>query len=308
VKATPHKSCKHNLAKIHFVGARTLMRCHLKRLTWRNAMDTQQMMKMALDLAGLDAMPGDTAILVPGGNVRRVLMGVDMDTPELLLARQLGFDCVVTHHPRNTSPELIDVMDRHLELMAACGVPAERAREIVEAKKAARHYPWHSQNTRRSESAARLLGMPFLCIHSPADYISERRLQRFLDERFAGRADATLGEVVDSMEEIDEYRKSVRKPVIRVGGRDSPAGKILVSVTGLTNLGAEGLKAYFDAGVGTVIHMHLQEKEVKAAAEWKSGNVIVAGHMSSDSIGLNEIARAWEAAGLEVTAMSGIVR
>lgn len=266
------------------------------------------MMKAALDLAGLDAMPGDTAILVPGGKIRRVLMGIDMDTPELLLARQLGFDCVVSHHPRNTSADFVDVLDRHLALMAACGVPADRAKEIVEAKKASRHYAWHSQNTRRSESAARLLGMPFLCIHSPADLISERRLQTFLDGRFAGRADATLGEILDALGEIDEYKKSVRKPVIRVGGRDRLAGKILVSVTGLTNLGAEGLKAYFDAGVGTVIHMHMQEKDVRTAAEWKTGCVIVAGHMSSDSIGMNEIARAWEAAGLEVTAMSGIVR
>ncbi len=271
-------------------------------------MNTQEMMRIALDLAGLDAMPGDTAILVPGDGVRRVLMGVDMDTPELLLAKQLGFDCVVSHHPRNTSADLVGVLDHHVELLTAQGVPLARAREIVEAKKAARHYVWHSANTRRSESAARLLNMPYLCIHSPADVISERRVQSFLDERFLNRPDATLGAVVDAMVEIDEYAKSVRRPLIRVGNRDSRAGRICVSMTGLSNLGAEGLRAYFDAGVGTVIHMHMQEKEVKTAAEWNAGSVIVAGHMASDSIGLNEIARAWEADGLEVTAMSGIVR
>ncbi len=271
-------------------------------------MNTQQMMNMALDLAGLDTMPGDTAILMPGENVKRVLMGIDMDTPELLLAKQLGYDCVVSHHPRNTSPEFVDVLDRHLELMTACGVPHARALEIVNAKKASRHYAWHTANLRRSESAARLLGMAYLCIHSPADLISESRLQTFLNGKCREKPDITLGEVVDAMDEIPEYQKSVRKPLIRVGTRETQAGKILVSMTGLTNLGAEGLKAYFDAGVGTVIHMHMQEKDVKTAAEWKSGNVIVAGHMSSDSIGMNEITRAWEAAGLEVTALSGIVR
>ena len=63
-------------------------------------MNTKQLMDSALALAGLTEMPQDCDITVPGENIKKVLMGVDMDTAELMLAKELGYDCVVTHHPR----------------------------------------------------------------------------------------------------------------------------------------------------------------------------------------------------------------
>ena len=36
-------------------------------------------------------------------------------------------------------------------------------------------------------------------------------------------------------------------------------------------------------------------------------NIIVAGHMASDSLGFNKILEAWEAKGVEVVRISGIV-
>ena len=67
------------------------------------------------------------------------------------------------------------------------------------------------------------------------------------------------------------------------------------------------LKAYFEAGVGTLVLMHIPEKDAKEIKEQGIGNIIVAGHMSSDSLGLNKIAQCWAACGVETTMMSGIV-
>ena len=50
--------------------------------------------------------------------------------------------------------------------------------------------------------------------------------------------------------------------------------------------------------------MIMQEK---AVIEQDIGNVIIAPHMPSDSIGLLEIVNAWRDQGIEVKTMSGIV-
>jgi len=270
-------------------------------------MNTKQLMDSAVALAGLNEMPQDCGISVEGDNIKKVLMGVDMDTAEILLAKELGYDCVVTHHPRNTNVDMLKVMDAHITKLEALGLPRNRSQKLLAERKSELSYGQHVSNSRRSASAAKLLNMPFMSIHTPADVISEAIVQKHLDAKFADKPETTLQDVVDALEEIGEYKNSVRKPVIRVGGKDSYAGKIYVLMSGLTGPGPEVTKAYFDAGVGTLILMHIPEKDVKAVKEQKIGNVIVAGHMSSDSLGLNAIAKKWKESGVEVTMMSGIV-
>ncbi|MCL2007948.1 MAG: Nif3-like dinuclear metal center hexameric protein [Treponema sp.] len=270
-------------------------------------MNTQDLMNSALELAGLKEMPEDCGIIVPGDNIKKILMGVDMDTPELLLARQLGYDCVVSHHPRNTNPNMLELLKRHIYKLEALGVPRNKSQKLLEERREELSYNSHVSNSRRSESAAKLLGMPFMCLHTPADIISEATVQKHLDSKFAGKVETKLQEVLDALNELNEYKNSARKPVIRVGNKESYAGKIYVLMAGLTGPGADITKEYFEAGVGTLIRMHITEKDAKAVKEQKIGNVIVAGHMSSDSIGLNKIAQMWRGKGIEITLMSGIV-
>jgi len=270
-------------------------------------MNTQQLMDAALALAGLTEMPQDCGICVEGSNIKKVLMGVDMDTAELMLAKELGYDLVVTHHPRNTNIDMLKVMDRHIHKLEELGMPRNKSQKLLAERKDELSYGQHVSNSRRSASAAKLLNMPFMSLHTPADIISERVVQEFLNKKFANKPETTVQDVVEALEEITEYKNSARKPVIRVGGKESYAGKIYVLMSGLTGPGSEVTQAYFEAGVGTLILMHIPEKDVKAVKEQKVGNVVVAGHMSSDSIGLNAIARKWAESGVEVTMMSGIV-
>ena len=270
-------------------------------------MDTQKMMYVALELAGLSTMPGDCDIVVPGSGIKNVLMGVDMDTPELLLAKELGYDCVVTHHPRNTNPNMLDVMNTHILRLEKLGIPRNKSQKALAPKKEELGYLKHVANSRRSESAAKLLGMPYVSLHSPADIIGETVVQNFLDEKFSNKSETKVGDIVKALEGIAEYKNSVRKPVIRVGSEDSYAGKIYVLMAGYTGPGAPVHKLYFEGGVGTLIVMHLPESSAKELDEHKTGNIIVAGHMSSDSIGMNIIANKWRELGVEVTMMSGVV-
>jgi len=264
-------------------------------------------MDIALKAANLTEMPADCGIIVPGEGIKKVLMGVDMDTPELLLAKQLGYDCVVSHHPKNTNVEILELLKTHIFKLEALGIPRNKGQKLLEERKEELSYNRHVENTRRSESAAKLMGFPYMCIHTPADRIGEAIVQAFLDEKFKDKPDTTVQEVADALEGIAEYKNSARKPVIRVGAKESYAGKIYVLMSGLTGPGPKILKEYFEAGVGTLVLMHIPEKDAKELKEQGIGNVLVAGHMSSDSLGLNKIAQCWAEKGVETTMMSGIV-
>jgi len=268
---------------------------------------TKEMMDIALKTAGLTEMPADCGIIVEGKNIKKVLMGVDMDTAELMLAKQLGYDCVVSHHPRNTNTEMLDVLHDHYAKLDALGVPKNKSQKLMEERKNELSFGQHVSNSRRSESAAKLLNMPFISLHTPADIIGEAIVQKYLDKKFKTKPDTTVQEVVEALDGIDEYKNSVRKPVIRVGSKDSYAGKIYVLMSGLTGPGPKILKEYFEAGVGTLVMMHIPEKDAKELKEQNIGNVIIAGHMSSDSLGLNKLAKEWAKKGVETTMMSGIV-
>jgi len=268
---------------------------------------TKELMDIALKAAGLTEMPGDCGIIVEGKGIKKVLMGVDMDTAELMLAKQLGYDCVVSHHPKNTNMDMIDLLDTHIRKLEALGVPKNKGQKLLEDRKTELNYNWHVANTRRSESAAKLLDMPYISLHTPADVIGEKIVQTFLDKKFGKNPDTTVQEVVEALEEICEYKNSARKPVIRVGSKESYAGKVYVLMSGLTGPGPKILKEYFEAGVGTLVMMHIPEKDAKELKEQNIGNVVIAGHMSSDSLGLNKIAQEWAKKGVETTMMSGIV-
>ena len=59
--------------------------------------------------------------------------------------------------------------------------------------------------------------------------------------------------------------------------------------------------------MGTIVEMHMPEDVLEAVKKQNTGNVIIAGHMASDSVGLNQILAALEERGLEVIRVSGVV-
>jgi hypothetical protein len=61
------------------------------------------------------------------------------------------------------------------------------------------------------------------------------------------------------------------------------------------------------AGIGTVIGMH-QSEEHRKEAEAAHLNVVIAGHMSSDSLGVNLFLDELERRGIEIIPCSGFDR
>ena len=272
-------------------------------------MNTTNLMNTALKLAHLDSMPYDTNIIVEGENIKKVLIGIDMETPELLLAKQLGFDCVVSHHPKADScvVDFAKVMDVQIERMVKSGVPINKAQKALKKMQASIDLGRHASNYDRVSSAARLMKMPYLNIHIPADFITEEIVQSRLDIAFNTKPKTKLQDIIEELNSWEYYIGKVAQPVIRVGAPNDYAGKIEVLMAGGTNGGVDVYKSYFEAGVGTIIAMHVPEDVKRAVAEQNIGNIIIAPHMPSDSIGLLEIVKVWREQGFEVTCMSGIV-
>ena len=53
--------------------------------------------------------------------------------------------------------------------------------------------------------------------------------------------------------------------------------------------------------------MHATPEVIKAMNEHNKSNLVIAGHMASDSLGFNQILDAWEEKGVEIVRISGIV-
>lgn len=273
-------------------------------------MNTEKMMEIALGLARLTEVPEDSGINVEGDNIKKVLIGVDMETQELLLGKELGVDCVVSHHPKadESRVEFSKVMKVQIDRMVKFGVPINKAQKVLRKKQKSVELRTHVANYDRCSSAARLLEMPYMNIHMPADMIGQEVVQKHLDEKFSDQPRKTVGDVVDALKEMEAYKDVLAGPVIRVGSEKDFAGKVAVLFAGGTNGGEDVFKAYFEAGVGTIICMHVPEDVKKAVEKQNIGNVIVAGHMASDTIGLKKIAEAWEQEGIEVIKMAGIIK
>lgn len=272
-------------------------------------MNTEKLMNLALEAAGLDEVPSDSGIVVEGEEIKKAIFGVDMETAELLLAKDLGIDCVITHHPKAGRPrlDLHEVMSNQIDRMVKAGVPINKAQKAIRKRQGEVERGLHPSNYDRVTSAAKLMDMPFMAIHTPCDILAENTVQDHLDEKLADKPKATCQDVVDALMELPEYQNTKAQPKIRVGGKDDYAGKVFVTMAGGTGGGENVMKAYFEAGVGTLIVMHAKESIIKAAKEQNIGNIIVAGHMASDSVGINKVIEKWEEEGVEVLRASGVV-
>ena len=272
-------------------------------------MNTKEIMDLALELAGLDEVPADSAIIVEGKNIKKVLVGVDMGTAELLLAKELGVDCVIGHHPvgDTTRTKFTEVMKNQINRMVTAGVPINKAQKVLAEKINEVDVRLHPANYDQATSAARLLNIPYIGIHTPCDIIAERTVQEHMDKVYAANPKATIQDLIDELMTIPEYQNSLSEPKARVGSNDDYCGKPFVTMAGGTGGGAAVFNAYFDAGVGTLVNMHIPMPDVKKVKEHGVGNVLVAGHMASDSVGINGVMNELEKRGIEVIRMSGVL-
>jgi len=274
--------------------------------TTSSGVTTEELMRIAMDMAQQTRWPADSKIYVPGKGIKRILFGIDMGVAELLVGKQLGFDCVLAHHPDAAVLTFPDVLDLHVDLAVRNGVPEGAAKEAVARWKESVAATRHSANYDHAPSFARLLGMPFLNIHNPLDEIGRRRLQEAVDAH-AG-PEATVAQVIEALYKVPEIAEAPTRVELRLGDLGNRAGKTVVVHGAGTNGGATLARLYYLHGTDTVVYIHCSPAEVaKLRQEFPSGkNLIVSGHIASDLAGINPFIEKLESMGLEVTRVSGL--
>jgi len=242
----------------------------------------------------------------------RFMWGVDITPGELLLADRLKekgqrIDAVVAHHPtgksRNPFPK---VMSMQADIFYDCGVPINVAEGLMGPRMDEVLYNVMGSNYNQASDTARLLNIPFFNIHSAADNM----VQEFLENKVEEKCPRRLEDIVDMLMEEPEYRQAARlndPPRIIVGRKDSRCGKVIAKMTGGTSAPDSMYEELQKAGVGTVIAMHMPKSSVDVCRKCNL-NVVISGHMASDSLGINLICDEWEKHGIEVFGVAGFTR
>jgi len=235
----------------------------------------------------------DTRILYgePDRDVKTVLVGIDMEVGEVLLADRLKnksryIDLIISHHPEGRAmAALYEVMGMQSGILLKYGIPINIAEDIMSDRIKEVERRLLPANHTRAVDAARLLDMPFMCIHTPADNAVANYLQKVFDEK---KPDY-ISDIIDILKGIPEYKDAVNEkagPKVVVGSEKRKTGKIFVDMTGGTGGSKDIYEKLSIAGIGTIVGMHIGEDH-KKEAEKHHVNVVIAGHMSSDNLGVN---------------------
>ncbi|MEE9237807.1 MAG: hypothetical protein V3U52_08490 [Thermoplasmata archaeon] len=272
-------------------------------------MDTEGLMRLALDMSGLKEVPADSEVFLQGRGIERVLIGIDIGEGELLLAERMGFDCAIAHHPAGGSSRVRfhEVIARHQEMLEAHGVPSIAAAEAVEELTLQRDLVGHASNYDRVPSIARLLRIPFMSIHTPLDEIGRQRMVGRLETCDPG---ASVRDALEVLGTFGEFRRALTRIEIRHGDGDNPLGRWAVAHGAGTNGGYPVAKAYFSHGIDTLLYIHISPADLERLrkdSDLAEKNLIVTGHIASDSLGINPYVDRLRQEGIEVTCIGGII-
>jgi len=246
--------------------------------------------------------------------IKKILVGIDVGPEEILIAKELGdVDLVIAHHPIGKGlAQLADVMDLQADVYNYYGVPINVAEGLMKEKISEVARGVNASNHQRTVDAAKLMKVNLMNSHTPCDNLAAKFLKNFIE----GRKIETVGELIDALKEIPEYKEAMKigvGPKIFVGSPENRCGKIALSeITGGTEGSPKLYEKMAQAGVGTVVGMHVSE-EHKKEAELANVNIVIAGHISSDSLGVNlfmdELERPVSGyPGIEIVPCSGFTR
>lgn len=241
--------------------------------------------------------------------VKRILVGIDIEPAEILLAKQLGnIDVVISHHPMGRAlAALHEVMELQCDVLNQYGVPINIAEGLMKERISEVARGVNSRNHQRTVDTARLLGINLVCLHTATDNLAANFLKKIIEKENP----PYLGDLMEIFYKIPEYQKAMKYaagPRIFVGSEENRCGKIaLTEITGGTEGSPKLYERMAHAGIGTVVGMHVSE-EHKKEAEAAHVNVVITGHMSSDSIGMNLFLDEVEKRGVEIVPCSGFIR
>lgn len=241
--------------------------------------------------------------------IKKVLVGIDIDPAEVFLAKELGgIDLIIGHHPLGRAlADIHEVMELQCDVLEEYGVPINIAEGLMRERISEIARRVSPGNHQQVVDMARLLNMNLMCLHTVCDNLAAK----FLKDKIEAQSFDRLEDLLKFLKNIPEYKEAIKLgsgPKIFVGNPDNRCGKIaLTEITG----GTEGSPKLFEkmaiAGIGTVVGMHISE-EGKKEAEAANINVVIAGHISSDSLGVNLFLDKLQKQGIEIIPCSGLIR
>lgn len=241
--------------------------------------------------------------------IKRVLVGIDIGPEEILIAKELGnIDLVIAHHPIGKGlAQLADVMSLQCDVLKYYGVPINISEGLMRERISEVARGVNSANHQRTVDAAKLLNFNLMNSHTPCDNLAAKFLKDLIENKEIER----VSDLINILKEIPEYKIAGKigvGPKVFVGSLENRCGKIALSeITGGTEGSPKLYEKIANAGIGTVIGMHISE-EHKKEAELAHINIIIAGHISSDSLGVNLFMDELEKQGIEIVECSGFTR
>jgi hypothetical protein len=189
-------------------------------------MNTEEIMQLSLDLAGLRRIPEDSSIYVRGHDLRRILFCLDAGVSEIQLAKNLSYDALIAHHPQGEGAvvHFHEVFRRHIPQMVDAGVPRRAAEDAVKGKLQLLEVQGHMRSYSSVVDVAKLLKVPFMNIHTPLDEVGRRRMMAQV--ACVPEGDASVADVVSALEELGEYKRAVTKIKVRLGRVSNAAGNV----------------------------------------------------------------------------------
>ncbi|MFH0968959.1 MAG: NGG1p interacting factor NIF3 [Patescibacteria group bacterium] len=259
----------------------------------------------------------DTRIYYDNGikNVKRIMAGIDVESAELMIARYLSnhnsknpIDLALIHHPVGLAlSNLTEVMHLQADVLAQSGIPINIAESLLKLRMEEVSRKINPENHFQPVDAAKMLDINFLGVHTPADNMAASFVKRIIEKE----KPEYVGDIIKVLLKITEYKESAKRgagPVIFVGSEESRTGKIIFAeLTGGTNGSSKIYEAMAHAGVGTIVGMHMSE-EHREEAKKAHINVVIAGHISTDSLGMNLFLDELEKKGIEIVPCSGLIR
>ncbi len=259
----------------------------------------------------------DSRILLgkPDLKVDKIMAGIDITSAEVTLAYLLNeksprktIDLLLSHHPVGGGyAGLHEVMDLQVDMLANYGVPINVAEQILHERVEEVQRSISPRNHNQTVDAARLLNFALMCTHT----ITDNLVYKFLVKLFTQHEVDTVREVMDLLLTVPEYREAKlgkAGPLIFAGSEKNRAGKVApLEITGGTEGSPQIYEKMAAAGIGTIVGMHASEEHRKECAKYHM-NMVVAGHMSSDSLGMNLLLDELEKKGIEIVVCSGLIR
>ncbi len=225
-------------------------------------------------------------------DIQTLMVGIDIETPEILLADRLRekgqrIDAILIHHPEGRAlADLDKMMSIQVDVLKGYGVPVNHSEAQLRPRQERVWRAIHPDNLFRTERTAELMGIPAFCAHT----ITDNLVWRFIEENICRKEFDDLNEILNALSDIPEYKYYAKKgnpPIIVHGTGSGRPGKIVASeFTGGTNGPEDQLESQSRAGVGTILSMHVTEKTLEEARKHHV-NMIQCSHMASDAMGVN---------------------